>query len=74
MRTRVSLLFVTVAVCVLPAASAFAYLDAGTGSLLIQLAMGAFLGALLTIRLWWAKLKMLVVRIAGRREKDNGDG
>jgi hypothetical protein len=74
MRNRVSLLLGVMAFCVLPAANAFAYIDAGTGSLIIQLAMGAFLGALLTVRLWWAKLKDLLARIAGRHDKDDANG
>lgn len=71
---NVSIPFALLMLCIVPASNAFAYIDAGTGSLIIQLAMGAFLGALFTVRLWWAKLKALLARISGRRDKDDADG
>lgn len=71
---NVSIAFALLVLCVVPAANAFAYIDAGTGSLIIQLAMGTFLAALFTVRLWWAKLKALLARISGRRDKDDADG
>jgi hypothetical protein len=43
------------AFCILLTPNAFAYLDPGTGSLIIQLVIGAFLGVLLTAKLWWRK-------------------
>ena len=58
--------------CILLTPSAFAYLDAGTGSLIIQLVIGAFLGLLLTAKLWWMKLKMLLGQVFGGSKKDIG--
>ena len=69
-----SIPFAILVICTLPAANACAYIDAGTGSLLIQLAMGTVLAGLLTVRLWWARLKSWITRAARRRGKDNGDG
>ena len=36
------------------------YIDPGTGSFLLQLLIGGLLGGLATIKLWWARVKMLV--------------
>ncbi len=42
---------------------AFAYLDAGTGSFLFQMAIGAFLGALFAVKMYWKKLRTLVTNL-----------
>ncbi len=38
-------------------ASAFAYLDPGTGSYLLQIFLGLFFGAFFAIKLYWRKIK-----------------
>lgn len=43
--------------CAQPAA---AYLDPGTGSMVIQILIGAIFGALATIRIWWGKVAALI--------------
>ncbi len=37
--------------------TAQAYLDAGTGSMLLQVAIAGITGALITLRLYWARIK-----------------
>ena len=66
------LLIMVVVFCIVLTPNAFAYLDAGTGSLIIQLGIGAFLGLLLTAKLWWMKLKMLLGQVFGGSKKDIG--
>ena len=41
-----------------------AYLDPGTGSMLIQLALGGIVGGLAIVKLYWRRLKTLL----GRRD------
>lgn len=36
---------------------AYAYIDPGTGSFLIQMLIGAVVGAVITIKIYWRKLK-----------------
>lgn len=36
---------------------AFAYLDPGTGSMLLQLLLGGIAGAFMVIKLYWARFK-----------------
>lgn len=45
--------------------SAYAYVDPGAGSLVLQLILGGIAGALVTLRLFWNRL-----RGRGRRERD----
>lgn len=47
----------SVLVLALLTAPAFAYLDPGTGSYLLQLVLAGILGALLSIKLFWGKIK-----------------
>ena len=35
----------------------FAYLDPGSGSFILQMLIGAFLGAMFTLKIYWRKLK-----------------
>jgi len=37
---------------------AHAYLDPGTGSMFLQLLLGGIAGALVTLRLYWAQIKL----------------
>ncbi len=41
---------------------AYAYLDAGTGSMILQLLIGGFAGVLIVGKLYWERLKSLFVR------------
>lgn len=39
-------------------ATQLAYIDGGTGSLLVQAALAGFLGLAATIKVYWAQIKM----------------
>ena len=60
-----SLLFAGV---VLTAVDARAYIDAGTGSLVIQSVLGVLLAALFTLKLYWQKVKALFGRSATEKK------
>ena len=47
---------------------AYAYLDPGTGSLVLQLLIGGILGALVTIKMYWTKIKNYFIS-----DKNNGE-
>lgn len=48
------------------AGDAAAYIDPATGSLAMQMLLGAVFGALATVRLWFGKVKALVMRCLHR--------
>ncbi len=48
---------------------AFAYLDPGTGSYLFQLLIAGALGAMFTIKVFWAKIKVFFGNLFGRKDK-----
>jgi len=49
------------AVILLP--SAYAYLDPGSGSMLIQIIFGSILGALFTLKMYWKKIVKYIKRL-----------
>ena len=50
--------------------SVFAYIDPGTGSLIIQGLLAAIAGAFVTIKLYWYKIKSLFRR--SQSDKNHG--
>ena len=55
-------MWVTVAVLASPT-TAHAYIDPGTGSLIVQALIGAALALRLTSKIWWRRSKRLFLRI-----------
>ena len=56
---------------------AFAYLDPGTGSIMLQLLLGGVAGGLVVAKLYWHKLKGFFVRDTSGEDlqaKDNAPG
>lgn len=50
-------MFVMVGCLLLLSRQAYAYIDPGTGSFLLQMLIGAVVGAVFTIKIYWRKLK-----------------
>lgn len=50
-----------------------AYLDPGTGSVVLQMVVGGVLGAALTIKLFWRRIVGFFKRSELRREPTGGD-
>lgn len=47
---------------------AFAYLDPGTGSYILQVLIAFFLGGLFAVRLFWNKIKEFLTKIFSRNK------
>lgn len=43
-----------------------AYLDAGTGSIILQAVLGALVGALVAVKLFWNQIKAFFGKLLGR--------
>jgi hypothetical protein len=50
---------------------AYAYLDPGTGSYLIQMGIATFLGLLIGAKMFWHSIKMFVAGLFGKRPADS---
>ena len=51
---------------------AHAYLDPGTGSLILQLVVGAVLFACLTVKYYWTKVKTIMRNILWKENMNKG--
>ena len=52
-------------------AAIFAYLDAGSGSMIVQLLLGGFAAVAVSIKLWWRRLlRFLRIRPAEPAEQE----
>jgi hypothetical protein len=49
---------------------AHAYLDPGTGSLIFQVVIGAVLGGLFTLKMYFSKIKIIFLKIIKRPKND----
>jgi hypothetical protein len=49
-----------------PLADAYAYLDPGTGSFVLQMLLGGIAGMMVVARLYWEKLKLAIGRTFNR--------
>ena len=66
---RLRILFVTAFVITIYPSTAWAYLDPGTGSMLLQMVVAGFLGAVAMIATFWRSFKSKVNRILGRESQ-----
>lgn len=61
------LLLVASALLIASTPTAFAYLDPGTGSLVLQMLIAGGLTAVASIRIFWSRIKGIARRIFGRK-------
>lgn len=59
---RMNILVAALAIYAASMGSAFAYLDPGTGSIIVQGVIGAIAGGLVVGRMYWAKVKSFFSR------------
>jgi hypothetical protein len=52
---------------------AFAYLDPGTGSFIIQLLIAGLLAASFTVKLFWGKIKAFCTNLFSKKSRDGED-
>ena len=57
----------TIAVMLAAATDAYAYIDPGTGSYILQIVLASLLGAAFAIKLYWNRLKSLFARGLSKR-------
>ena len=48
-----------------------AYIDPGTGSIILQAILAFIAGAAATVSLWWGNFKMFIKKIFKSKKKDN---
>lgn len=66
MRTVIILLTILISSSFL-ISDAFAYLDPGTGSIVIQAIIGALVGVGITLKIYWYKLKEKLIGVSKKK-------
>ncbi len=49
-----------------------AYIDAGTGSLIIQILIAGFIGGIFLIKVFWGKVKVFLSNLYSKSKRGNG--
>ena len=60
-----------IALFILHPGTAYAYLDPGTGSIIIQAILGAIAAGFMTISIWWHKFKLFMKKFLNFLKKNN---
>jgi hypothetical protein len=63
-------LFILIVVFILNAKKVYAYLDPGSGSFILQIIIGAILGGLVTIKIYFHKIKSFFIKLFHRQNKN----
>ena len=51
--------------------NAYAYLDPGTGSYILQMLIAGFLGILFSLKIYWGKIKLMVTGLLSGAKQDD---
>jgi len=70
MRASRSIFFI-VAVLLISTKDASAYLDMGTGSQLFQLLIASLVGALVTVKIYWLKVKQFFINLTKKAKNQD---
>ena len=52
--------------CFLYSRSAYAYLDPGTGSMILQAVLAAIVGSAMAIKIFWRRIKSFILSLVGK--------
>lgn len=61
------LVIILLTLCFLPFFAANAYLDPGSGSFIIQLVVGAILGSLVALKMYFKNIKKSILKFFGKK-------
>ena len=68
---KLFLLFLSSIVFILLTTKSFAYLDPGTGSIILQAILGFVAASIATLTLYWNKFKNFFTKIFSKKDKKN---
>ncbi len=73
MKTNSKLIISLSVLCVLMLSvnPAYAYIDPGTGSMILQAVLAAIVGSAVAIKIFWRKIKSLCLRLVGKGNPGN---
>ena len=66
-------LLLVILLTIMPTAAAYAYLDPGSGSLIVQIIIAGILGLLIAIKLQWTRITGFITRRKPETDADEPD-
>jgi hypothetical protein len=72
MKTSIRVCFLTALVFLMVTRSAYAYLDPGSGSMLLQLLLGGVAGIAVILQLFWRRILSIIGFKQNRHRNDRG--
>jgi hypothetical protein len=69
----VRVVLVAVLLLAIVSAPAYAYLDPGSGSYLLQILLAGLLGALFTLKVFWKRIVSFFAQLFSKRPRDDQD-
>ena len=70
---KVSILCISIYVLMLSIKPAYAYLDPGTGSMMVQAVLAVIAAVSVSVGIFWNRIKMFFGRIFGEKKRDQQD-
>ena len=61
-----SIILMSTTIVLLSSKNAFAYIDPGTGTLIVQALIGAVVGSAVAIKIFWKRIKHFFLRFIGK--------
>tara|TARA_B100000579_G_C22068552_1_gene504703 strand:+ start:141 stop:368 length:228 start_codon:yes stop_codon:yes gene_type:complete len=68
--SKFNLLLLSTIYLILSISNAYAYLDPGTGSIILQAIIGFIAASVATISVYWTKFKLLISKIFRKKNKE----
>jgi len=65
-RTKIVVIYLGILYLIFPR-TAYAYLDPGTGSYVLQIILAAFVGLAFTIKIYWTKVKSFFINLFSKK-------
>jgi hypothetical protein len=66
-----NIIIAVICICFFFVERAEAYIDPGTGSMILQATIGAIVGSAVALKLFWNRIKFFFVRLFGKNKTDN---
>ena len=67
--SKLNLFFLSFIILIIKTSHAHAYLDPGTGSIILQAIIGFIAASIATISIYWTKFKSIIAKIFSKKDK-----
>ena len=65
-KITIQIILAVIFLCIITVQRTYAYLNPGTGSMVIQILVASFIGAIYMIKIFWKRVKSFIQRLLGK--------